>query len=1159
MADTANPSRDCLKLADRAVERARKWVRESEKYPEDPAAKLLSQILSDSRGLDFTVAFVDKVIRPEDLKVAAAELSRLASGGISFLPWYLRYPFKVGGVMAPMLPSLVIPISRKIFAKMVGDLVLDVTDSKLGPAIQRLKQNDARLNMNLLGEAVLGDKEAGKRLRDTQKLLERDDVDYVSLKVSAVTGPHNPWAYDEMVEKAVKSLLPLYQKANSYPKRKFINLDMEEYKDLHMTIEVFKRILETPGLENLEAGIVLQAYLPDALPAMEDLQAWAKARVDAGGARIKVRVVKGANLSMETVDAREHGWPLTIQPSKADTDSSYMRVLDYALRPEHTRNIKIGVAGMNLFTVGFAYELALERNCFANDGVEFEMLSGMAAPQAKAVAEDTGHLLFYVPVVKPEEYDVAIAYLVRRLEENSAPQNFMSDVFDLHDEDVLAKGEANFRAALERAFEVKTTANRTQNRLQEDTETIAATVKENGEWTFKNTPDSDPSLPENIEWSRQIVARIPNSKLGLEAAQEALVKDADSLEKVISSALKAQEEWVKRPLEERREILHQAGITLSKHRGDLMEIAAHECGKAIDGGDVEVSEAIDFAHYYAEQSLDLANQDGAKFVPAKLTVATPPWNFPIAIPCGSCLSAIAAGSAVIFKPAPEAARTGAVMVQALWEAGIPRELLQFVQVDEGALGKNLIADHRVERVILTGASDTAKLFKSWNNDMGLLAETSGKNGIIVTPSADLDLAAKDIINSAFGHCGQKCSAASLAILVGSVGTSKRFRNQLIDGVKSLVVDYPTNPASQTGALVNPAAGKLLRGLTQLGEGEKWALQPRQLDESGKLWSPGIRVGVRPNSEYHLVEYFGPILGIIRCETLEEAIEIQNGTDYGLTAGLHSLDAEEINLWLDRVEAGNIYINRGITGAIVRRQPFGGWKRSAVGAGTKAGGPSYLYGLGEWVRDGVPNNSEVEVRNRALIEASKVARSLNTKYVDLLLAGLRSCQEAYDTEFGIGHDPSNLGVERNVLRYRPVPVLVRLSEGEDPWQLLMLCAAGRAVDAKVTVSMAVEPEAALLQYLQVQHIDYVVESDLEFRQGLEAWADSVGHDGRIRLIGGNRAEVNKALGGDIDVAVWAHEVTACGRVEMIPFVREQAVAFTNHRFGNRTPLSEAVII
>lgn len=216
---------------------------------------------------------------------------------------------------------------------------------------------------------------------------------------------------------------------------------------------------------------------------MKHLQEWAAERVANGGGRIKVRVVKGANLSMETVDARERGWKLTTQKSKQDTDSNYMKVLDYALTKEHTRNIKIGVAGMNLFTVAFAFELAHERGVLESGGVEFEMLTGMASPQSKAVAEDTGHLLFYVPVVNPDEYDVAIAYLVRRLEENSLDQNFMSDIFDLDDADVLHKEEQRFRRALDRVYEVEVGPVRQQNRLTETADDIKSFVQKDGEWT----------------------------------------------------------------------------------------------------------------------------------------------------------------------------------------------------------------------------------------------------------------------------------------------------------------------------------------------------------------------------------------------------------------------------------------------------------------------------------------------------------------------------------------------------------------------------------------------------------------------------------------------------------------------------------------------------
>ena len=245
--------------------------------------------------------------------------------------------------------------------------------------------------------------------------------------------------------------------------------------------------------------------------------------------------------------------------------------------------------------------------------------------------------------------------------------------------------------------------------------------------------------------------------------------------------------WGELPGADRAAVLHRAGIALAANRDRLIEVMAAETGKTIAEADPEISEAIDFAHYYAERARELDHVQGAVFVPPKLTVVTPPWNFPVAIPAGGVLAALAAGSGVIIKPAKLAQRSGAVMVEALWEAGVPRELLALVDIGERELGRELISHPAVDRVILTGAYETAQLFRSFRQDLPLLAETSGKNAIIVTPSADLDLAASDVVKSAFGHAGQKCSAASLVILVGSVAKSERFRRQLVDAATSLRV------------------------------------------------------------------------------------------------------------------------------------------------------------------------------------------------------------------------------------------------------------------------------------------------------------------------------------------------------------------------------------
>lgn len=1140
-------------LANEAVALVRRWLTEAAKVPVDPSAQQLAGVLKDPNGLDFTVGFVDGVVRPEDLNVAARNLAKLAPKVPAFLPWYMRSAVALGGTMAQAMPKVVIPIARRVLREMVGHLIVDATDAKLGPAIAKIKKDGIKLNVNLLGEAVLGEHEASRRLEGTHTLLARPDVDYVSIKVSSTVAPHSAWAFDEAVEHVVEKLTPLFRRAASYSgsgqKNKFINLDMEEYKDLDMTIAVFTRILDKPEFQDLEAGIVLQAYLPDALSAMIRLQDWAAERRANGGAGIKVRVVKGANLPMEQVEASLHDWPLATWGSKQDSDTSYKSVINYALHPERIRNIRIGVAGHNLFDIAFAWLLAKQRG--VESGIEFEMLLGMAQGQAEAVKKDVGSLLLYTPVVHPSEFDVAIAYLIRRLEEGASQENFMSAVFELSENEGLFEREKQrFLSSLEALDNTVPLPNRRQDR-----NLPPEAMPHTG---FRNTPDTDPALPANRTWGRAILERVPSSTLGDASVKAAFINDEDTLNSAIANAVEKGKAWGGLSGNERADILHRAGEILEARRADLLEVMASETGKTIDQGDPEVSEAVDFAHYYAESARKLDMVDGATFVPAKLTVVTPPWNFPVAIPAGSTLAALAAGSAVVIKPAKQAARSGAVMVEALWEAGVPKGVLTMVQLGERELGTQLISHPAVDRVILTGGYETAELFRSFRKDLPLLAETSGKNAIIVTPSADLDLAAKDVAYSAFGHAGQKCSAASLVILVGSVATSKRFHNQLIDAVTSLKVGYPQDPTSQMGPIIEPANGKLLNALTTLGEGENWAVEPKKLDDTGRLWSPGVRYGVKRGSYFHLTEFFGPVLGVMTADTLEEAIAIQNQIEYGLTAGLHSLNSEELGIWLDTIQAGNLYINRGITGAIVQRQPFGGWKKSAVGAGTKAGGPNYLAGLGDWL--------PAEASAKAPVANAAVRRILNAAGPALAPAELESVQralasdaEAWADEFGTAKDVSGLGAERNIFRYRSLPVTIRLSEGAPLAQLARTVAAGVLAGSALTVSTAVELPAQLRSVLTAQDIDVTVESDA-------GWLASAGHlaaagklsGGRIRLIGGDASALAEATGGRPDLAIYAHPVTEAGRVELLPFLHEQAVSITAHRFGTPNHLSDALI-
>ncbi|MEO6826464.1 MAG: bifunctional proline dehydrogenase/L-glutamate gamma-semialdehyde dehydrogenase [Microbacteriaceae bacterium] len=1199
-----------------AIAQATAWAQRGALDKQSRSAELLARLLKDQNGLAFTVGFVDRVVRPEDLRVAARSLSGLARQTPTFLPAPMKLAIRVGGALAPILPWPIVPIARKVLRSMVGHLVIDARPARLGKAIAKLKRHDVRLNLNLLGEAVLGDAEAQRRLAGTKALLARDDVDYVSIKVSSVVSQLSMWAFDETVDRIVERLTPLYELAaasGTSPRgasassgaavgsgpvaasrpRKFINLDMEEYRDLDLTIAVFEKLLDQPQLRELEAGIVLQAYLPDALRALRGLTEWATARVASGGAPIKVRVVKGANLAMEHVDAAVHGWPLATYAAKQDTDTNYKRLLNWAMTKEHTAAVRLGVAGHNLFDIAFAHLLATRRG--VQRDVEFEMLLGMAEGQAAEVRKDVGGLLLYTPVVQPKEFDVAISYLVRRLEENASQENFMSAVFEIaHDSAFMSRERDRFLAAANAMTDDVPESNRQQSRLRSP-QSDPAPVR-----GFANASDTDPALSQNRLWGRAALEAATSTALGRELIADAAIEDAAALEDAIARAAASADGWAARGGAGRGAILARAAEELEAARGDLITVMAAETGKTIAEGDPEVTEAVDFARYYGSRAAELDAIPGTRFTPSRLTVVTPPWNFPVAIPAGSTLAALAAGSPVILKPAKLAQRSGAVMAAALWRAGVPRDVLQLVDLKQRDLGQKLISDLRVERVILTGGYETAQMFRSWRPDLPLLAETSGKNAMIVTPSADIDLAVADLVKSAFGHAGQKCSAASLVILVGSVGRSQRFERQLLDSVRSLRVGYPTDPSTQMGPIIEPANGKLKDALTTLGPGERWLLQPRALDDTGRLWSPGIRTGVQEGSYFHLTEFFGPVLGVMHAATIEDAIRLQNASPYGLTAGLHSLDPDELRTWLAGVQAGNLYVNRGTTGAIVRRQPFGGWKRSSVGAGTKAGGPNYLIHLGSWQPStqqastqqastqqasterastqqasteqasteqasteqasteqaaavGVPAGSSGTTRLSAEIEHLLGAADLSAEEAARVRAAAEDDESQWQREFGATTDVSALGLERNLFRYRPIEVTIRLSEGAPRAELVRIVAAGIRAGAPIQISTATEPPSPLLAALHSVATAVVVESDADWCTRARSTTAS-----RIRLIGGDAAALSRALDGSPDIAVYGDPVTSAGRIELLPFLREQAISITAHRFGNPDDWSAAVI-
>jgi RHH-type proline utilization regulon transcriptional repressor/proline dehydrogenase/delta 1-pyrroline-5-carboxylate dehydrogenase len=535
---------------------------------------------------------------------------------------------------------------------------------------------------------------------------------------------------------------------------------------------------------------------------------------------------------------------------------------------------------------------------------------------------------------------------------------------------------------------------------------------------------------------------------------------------------------------------------------------ALETGKTVREGDSEVSEAVDYARWASLCTRTLDELDGAGVTcdPVGVVVVTGPWNFPYAIPANGVLSALAAGNVVILKPAPEAVATGVELVRQLHLAGIPPDAVQLVRCPDDEVGQHLVTHPQVGTVVLTGAYDTASMFHEWKPSLRLLAETSGKNALVITASADLDLALADLVRSAFGHAGQKCSAASLAIVEADLYDEERFRRRLADAVTSLRVGPATDLETMIGPLIHPPSGPLQRALSVLDPGESWLVEPIQLDETGNLWRPGVKMGVRPNSWFHQTECFGPVLGVMRADDLDHALDLQNGTPYGLTGGLHSLDPDEIARWLTHVRVGNAYINRPTTGAIVRRQPFGGWKRSSVGPTTKAGGPDGLLRY-------------IHPRPPARVHDLEVATASYRHWWN----------ELYSTAF----DQTGLRAESNVLRYRPLSkVIVRIGSTTGGTEIGLLRQAASIVGVALDVSA---PSGTWLP-------GTIIENE-------EALARRIASGGTDRL------RIAGPVGDDLlrschqhDVVVDDTPVTGHGRIELPCWVREQAISRTLHRHG-----------
>jgi RHH-type proline utilization regulon transcriptional repressor/proline dehydrogenase/delta 1-pyrroline-5-carboxylate dehydrogenase len=1060
-----------MSLAHRSVALAERLLRAAlnERRPDEAAReKQLAGLISDPAAKTLSMAMTDRLIRTSDPARAARDWRTMLEriGLPRGFRWLDRAMLAVGAMASRVLAGVVMAAVRQRLRRDSRGVILPAEPGALAGYLAGRHANGMRINVNPLGEAILSEEEAARRLAGVLALLARPDIDYVSVKISAIFSQINVVAWDATLATIKERLRRVYRAAMEAGK--FVNLDMEEYRDLALTVAAFREVLDEPEFYSLRAGLALQAYLPDSNAAQRELTEWARRRVAEGGAPIKIRLVKGANLAMERVEAELHGWYAAPFATKAETDANYRRMLEFACRLENAAAVRVGVGSHNLFDVALALVLREENG--VRDAVEIEMLEGMANHQARAVCEAAKGLLVYAPLVEEKDFGSALAYLIRRLDENTAPENFLHDLFALTPgSEAWERQKERFLRGWEERNSVATDSRRSML-PQQRTE------------GFENVPDTDWTQTRHRDALWRPVNSFRLSELPVPCRKE-------DIPALLETAAAAQPAWEARGDDERAAILRRCGEVLEAHRMETIAVMRENGKKAVTEADAEVSEAIDFARYYAATG---AMPRGVTAQALGVVVIAPPWNFPLAIPAGGVLAALMAGNSVVLKPARETARTAWWLVQQLWEAGVPREVLQFVLCADGETGRTLITHSRTDAVVLTGAYETARMFQGWRPSLRLLAETSGKNAIVVSALADRELAVKDLVRSAFGHAGQKCSAASLGILEAEVYDDPVFRRQLRDAAASLPVGPSSDPSSVVTPLMHAPPDNLRQALTTLEEGEEWLLEPCGDANDPCLWSPGIKLGVKPGSWFHQTECFGPVLGLMRARDLDEAVEWQNGTSYGLTAGFHSLDEDEIAAWRERVQAGNLYINRGTTGAIVQRQPFGGWKRSSIGPGAKAGGLNYVNLF------------------RRLEDAG----------------GSENYRAAWREHFSQEHDPSGLRCESNVFRYRPSRgVVLRLAEPDAVAESLARTAA-EVCGVPLEISRARE------------------ESDAVFAARLPELAKRAEFLRTILPPGDEVLRAAYAAGLNWIDAPFVAE----GRIELTRWLREQSVSETRHRYG-----------
>ena len=1048
----------------------------------------------------------------------------------------------------PLFNWVAVPIIKWRLRRDTSRVIINAARPNLTKHLATRFSEDIGQNVNLLGEVVLGNGEADKRYYSYLEALKEPDINYISVKISGIYAQTHALNYKECFPELIRRMSELYQAAIDNPyttpegvtRPKFINLDMEEYKDAHLTMKLFKEVLSLPQFKNYEAGIVVQAYLPDAWDFQSELLEFARKRVAEGGSPIKMRIVKGCNLDMENIVSDLRGWPNPVRPNKTEVDANYLHIIERGLKPENAKVLHIGMASHNLFTISYAYLLTQQyqtpKDCFC-----FEMLEGMANHVWRAQKKLGNHVILYTPVVKKEHFLNAISYLVRRMDENTAPDNFLTHSFSLKPD---TKEWKELEQQFINAYNMKDTITHIPTRTQDRNKPY---VGQEPQDEMQNEPDTDFDRFCNQEWVEKIFAKWksngqltgdkaawgdwkPGDVLPTQIGTELVYnsdkvkyydrsQEGDVLVCEMSRADKAQTEqilkiadedaggWRNTTIEERHQIMYKAANILGQMRGDLNGSMCAITGKTIEEADVEVSEGIDYCRFYTTTMKKYAALDDIEMKAKGTVLVLSPWNFPCAIPCGGVVAALASGNTCVLKPATVAAPVAWLFAKAFWEAGVPKEALQVIITNREATPL-LTSSPVIKHIILTGGTETAQSIAHTNPRKPLSAETGGKNVMILSAKGDRDHAIMNACRSAFGNAGQKCSACSLLLVERSVYNAEFFE-KLKDCASSLKVGGVWNAGNIVGPMITNKNDKLEQAF-HLEPGERWLIAPEFVDKKKYILKPTVKIDVKPESFTFRTELFAPLLAVAPYDTLEQAVDLVNGLDYGLTSGLQSLDEQEQRYWKNHIQAGNLYINRGITGAVVNRQPFGGMKLSAFGPGLKAGGPNYC------------------TQFMTITDRPGTTTDYKKSYADW-----------YEKEFKHARNiqPKIRG-EQNVFRYLPLANMVlRLFGDETLEQVQMVQLAAKTVGTPLTISAdADHPLAGQIKGVKTE--------------SLTAFCNAMKQFERVRTISKNIPDEVFQAAAFCDKYIAQAAPVRNGRIELAHYIKEQSISNEYHRYGSQ---------